>query len=366
MTIFNQYTLQPRISGLSAKENNNHHELLYLLLQLPIWFCMPLAGVEALVSKTTAEQNWGSTDLIHGQITTMLSKVYIPTAYIPQCMLWLVQFLRETEESSCLPSSTMSLLPQIPRYGWLLYWVVVLALSIPFAPEPNNDKQNSHSVVLARKWFHGIAILLFGPVTIAAPQLMSLSYAIALAVLMLLESARGTFPIIEQFHQRYLDPSKDSPDALVISHMALILGCALPLWILEVLLSSDNDDDHHGKMTSLPADTILLLQLWGILSLGIGDSMGAIVGVLKGRTRWSQHNSRTIEGSLAMWISLMVSCAWVHWFCGVQRSNTVSFLGQSTVTVTVVTLLEAHTSQIDNLVLPLVGAAVLLIILQPH
>jgi dolichol kinase len=399
MTMISGWWRAPTLQTWTANTNNgnqqqgpaNHDEILSLLLQLPLWVGIPLAGVELLAFKSvlwlpppslvqqssTYLEEWGLQVLLpatdrapDNPVATMTSlavfleqrNIKVPSGCIPQAIHWLFQYLVETEESLLV---TTTLLPQMPRYGWLVYWVMILALALFFSPEPpsllvDNDSSDNnnvpgisktHAIVLARKWFHGIAVLLFAPVTLAAPQLLSLSYAIALAILMLLESARYAFPMIQQFHQRYLDPSKDAANGLVISHMALILGCALPLWISELL---------NVVTDSTTSAQRVLLQLWGVLSLGIGDAMGAIVGVLFGRTCWSRDNSRTLEGSMSMWVSLLLSCGWVYWYCG--ACNLASFSWRSTVTVTLVTLLEAHTSQIDNLVLPLTGAALLLML----
>ena len=399
---------EPTRNGHPPTPTNKYNGMLRLLLQLPLWVGIPLAGVELLAFKNVPWlspspyhylEPWGTkTDIDTIDLTTsplgvLLEKMNVPAWCLPQAIHWLIQYLMVTET----PTVTCNLLPQIPRYGWLVYWLMVLVLAIPFAPEPlsldkssssgndNNNNQNTsnnssnqntsnsnsdnnpvhgtmsntHAIVLARKWFHGIAVLLFAPVTLAAPQLLSLSYAIAWAILMLLESARMAFPMIQQFHQRYLDPSKDAAHGLVISHMALILGCALPLWISELV------GGVVGGVTTMSAKEqeaqMVLLQLWGILCLGIGDAMGAVVGVILGRTRWSRDNSRTLEGSMAMWLSLFLSCAWVYWLCG-NNGNMSAFLGRSMVTVSLVTLLEAHTSQIDNLVLPLAGATLLLLL----
>jgi hypothetical protein len=76
--------------------------------------------------------------------------------------------------------------------------------ALPYSPEPptlDNDNRNNnvpgisktHAIVLARKRVHGIAVLLFARVTLAAAQLLSLSYAIALAISMLLECDRTAF-----------------------------------------------------------------------------------------------------------------------------------------------------------------------------
>jgi len=116
--------------------------------------------------------------------------------------------------------------------------------------------------------------------------------------------------------------------------MALIAGCAAPLWVAECVQL-----DRHAS---------LFLGLSGVLSLGVGDAMGAVVGTHFGQIAWGQR--RTVEGSLAMFVSMAIPC-----FVLLNRIS----LWIPVVVFT--TLLEAYTVQIDNLVLPLAGAAVVLL-----
>jgi dolichol kinase len=232
---------------------------------------------------------------------------------IPICGYWLVEFLSQQEGP-------------YPRYYVLVYWAVMLVLLLPASPT------SSAPVVVARKWFHLIAIILFAPPTYYQPQFLSLAYAIALCVLMVVEHCRSQLPMMEFYYSRYLDIDKDSTDRVVISHMSLIVGCAIPCWMSLIT----------GK------ESILLLRLFGILVLGVGDSMAALVGTQYGKTKWGRR--RSVEGSVAMWISMGgVCCRW-----GLQLDGWVAV-------VTFTTILEAFTCQIDNLVLPLAGATILLL-----
>ena len=237
------------------------------------------------------------------------------------CLWWLYSFLLEAEEHT-------DSMANLPRAAWLAYWGVVLLLTIPLAPATN-----VRSAVLARKWFHFVGVLLFCPTTYYAPQLQSLGYAVALALLAVLESVRRDFPVLNAFYITYLDTSKqESADSTIVSHLALIFGCAAPLWISQLIAADDR-----------------ILSLWGVMILGVGDSMAAVVGTQWGRTQWS-NTGRTVEGSIAMFVSLSVACSLV-------ARNMSLWLPA----VVFCTLLEAVTLQLDNLVLPLAGAAVLLI-----
>ena len=245
----------------------------------------------------------------------------------PRAAIWLLDFLLTKEE----PMSRQYI-PSWSRFMWLVYWAVVVAAAILCSPQPETT-----SVVVVRKFFHVVAIVLFVPVTLAAPQLMALSYTIALCVLIVLESMRSFLPApLQQFYSRYVDPQKDHQDIMVVSHMALILGCATPLWIYECMESN------------LPFTLSSLLPLFGILVLGVGDSLAALVGTSLGETKWpSRSITRTLEGSAAMWMGMAVCCYSFPINCWMAA-------------VTFTTLLEAFTMQIDNLVLPLAGAAALL------
>ena len=229
---------------------------------------------------------------------------------IPFCFYWLLDFLMQLEGP-------------FPRYYFLMYWTLILVILLPLSPI------SVSSTVVARKWFHFIAIVLFTPSTYYAPKLMTLAYAISSCVLMVVEHCQSFLPL-QDFYLRYIDIDKDTAHKVIISHMSLIVGCAIPCW-----------------MAALTIDTTKALPFFGILVLGLGDSMAAIVGTYYGRTKWGRH--RSIEGSLAMWFSMMIVSSFVFGMNG-------SFL----VAVTFTTFIEAFTCQIDNLILPLTGATLLL------
>jgi len=82
----------------------------------------------------------------------------------------------------------------------------------------------------------------------------------------------------------FLD-DKDS-GALILTHVYLLLGLALPLWLFPVDYSKA---DPTGCKLALYS---------GILALGIGDTMASVVGKTFGRLRWP-GSLKTVEGTLA-------------------------------------------------------------------
>jgi dolichol kinase len=243
---------------------------------------------------------------------------------IPRSLNWLLKFLIQSEKASVFP---------FPRYWWLLYWILILIVMMPISLCPSFMLCSPH---ITRKWFHLIAVFLFVPPTLHSPEMMALCYAIAINFLLILESVRSFFPKqMQQFYTRLLDNNKDKAGCVVVSHMALISGCAFPLWV-----SLCVDGESH------------LMKLWGVIVLGLGDSAAAIVGSKWGSTYWGYESRRTLEGSLAMLITVGISC---------------SLIGESCLLVVFfTTLLEACTIHIDNLVLPLAGTGLLLFLKTPH
>jgi dolichol kinase len=174
---------------------------------------------------------------------------------------------------------------------------------------------------------------------------MSLSYAIAVCVLIVLETLRRDLPWIQSFYTTFIDDRKDDGSHIIVSHMFLILGCAAPLWI---------NESTHNNNSSPKYSSSLLLSLFGVVCIGIGDAMGAIVGKGMGKHKWGK-NQRTMEGSLAMWSSMMLAGKCI---CYSNREFWALL-----VATTFTTVLEAFTVQLDNLALPLAGSAIMLLIL---
>jgi dolichol kinase len=284
----------------------------------------------------------------------------------PHCLYWLWNFLTEHEGDTEGKDANRSVLEALghnesntefateskssyPRWYWLAYWIVALLILIPLSPSTSHQSLTMASQVTMRKYFHFVAVVLFLPVTVYSPQLMSFSYAISIALLCILECIRMDVPGLQRFYQRYVDPSKDSADRVMISHLTLILGCAIPLWMSQYLQENDTTSDYSGRLRE-PLASHGLLALWGVLCIGIADAVAAWVGTNYGSIPWGHR--RSLEGSLAFAASLTAGCLCVNPYLSI-----ISWLPA----VVFVTLMEAFTDQIDNLVLPLAGSCLLLL-----
>jgi dolichol kinase len=96
------------------------------------------------------------------------------------------------------------------------------------------------------------------------------------------------------------------------------------------------------------------MAFFGVLSLGIGDAVASIVGRRVGFARWSGASGKTVEGSVGFTTSV-IAAASAMWLLGaVENFDLTAFV----VTTTLTTLMEAVSAQNDNLVLPVYGWAV--------
>jgi dolichol kinase/preprotein translocase subunit SecG len=297
-------------------------------------------------------------------------------------------------------------LHSMPRFIWLAYWIIVLICTIPISiiiakkmisiqqqQQYNNDhnikkkkERMTILIVVARKYFHFIALLLFGLPTYYSPSMMYLSYAIATALLIFMERLKfdyfralssstlrtgiatcndkdqpiekrlvgqqqrqSSFISLDEFFQTFFD-EKDlgaKEGGFVVTHIALIVGCAIPLWFQHHYLSMNNNS------SSLPSSLIhILMPYLGIITLGAGDAVGAIYGSFYGKMRWPE-SKRSVEGSIAMLLSMLVSVYILFGLLGVVDYTSSKMIGSVLLILVPVVMLEAVTSQIDNFCLPL-------------
>ena len=227
----------------------------------------------------------------------------------------------------------------------LVWWLFILAIVLPatvFAATRFGVR-----LIIIRKLFHlfGAAMFLFP--TARVPSFMRLAYGIAFGLMVVAELVRfyrvqPFAPFIESFVRPYTD--ERDKGALVLTHIYLLVGFALPLWTCLL-------DDGGGG---------LLVPYAGIVALGAGDAASAIVGSLIGRHKWENGTSRTVEGSIAGFLAMVACCV------AAQRAAGDLYISPPKWAVLLIILLwtsalEMSTSQIDNLLLPLYLSALLAI-----
>jgi len=212
--------------------------------------------------------------------------------------------------------------------------------------------------IVYRKMFHLIAVTLFVPATLTAPDFMCAAYTGALILFLLVETLR--FLLVQHYAnarltqwidtsvRRFTDEREDGP--FVLTHIYLLVGCMTPALAARYM---DNEQ--------VP-DMILgcLLPLVGVFTLGVGDTMASLVGVYKGKNKWSTTSNKTLEGTFGAIISvLFVGYGTLFLFCGGDHDSSCNNLHFAKahaawiISTALTCILEANTSQIDNLILPL-------------
>lgn len=136
---------------------------------------------------------------------------------------------------------------------------------------------------------------------------------------------------IQKMFDTFLDEKDQGP--LVVSHVYLLLGCAIPF-----LLYPGRDYSKDG---------VTLTLLTGVTTLGVGDTVAAVFGSRFGRTRWPS-SKKTVEGTLAAILAQLVFC-----LCFAPATADLVFAGKLAVLLLLTSCLEATTEQNDNLAVPL-------------
>eukprot|EP00210_Caulerpa_lentillifera_P001040 g1003.t1 len=219
------------------------------------------------------------------------------------------------------------------------YWFVVLLIGISIT------KAIKVKTIIIRKCFHFLAVVLFLPAQIFDISLLQVSLALAFGCFCIGEGIRlASIPYISNKIDKFLNGFVDHRDEgpLIFSHFSLLLGLALPIWITPTLTLEEGD-----------SNKLLVLSLSGLVSLGIGDSFAAIIGTKYGRIHLVKGLDKTIEGSIACFVSCMI----MWWIISCFASISIESLFIPTIAAAV---FEATSSQNDNIFLPLYYYSILL------
>ncbi|GAB0498147.1 hypothetical protein MMPV_009488 [Pyropia vietnamensis] len=208
--------------------------------------------------------------------------------------------------------------------------------------------------VVGRKAYHLLAVALFFPALVATPLLLAVASAAALALFLAVEAVRAAGVPPGGTLTRAMGGLLDDRDAgaVVTTHMTLLVGCVLPLWL---------------RLPPPPRGAGIAVV--GLAAVGVGDAVAAVVGVRWGRHRWAAGTTRSMEGSAAGWGAALGLCVlWVGADAGGSGGGwgrgwaAATDVGRWAAVLGWVSAMEAVTGQIDNLVLGAGGVAVALLV----
>ncbi|KAA8500023.1 Dolichol kinase EVAN [Porphyridium purpureum] len=262
---------------------------------------------------------------------------------------WLLQFLSSTR-----------------RLVIAAYWLALLGTFVRIV-KPHERPRMPRTT--ARKLYHILAVLVFVPISVVDPELLQVGAAGAAAVLFLLEVVRcASMPKVSPSLNVFMRALTDERDSgvLITTHMLLLVGCAGPLWV------EDRISLHAQSFASRSR------ALSGVIAVGVLDSLASFIGVHFGRTPWSAGTPKSVEGSSAGFVGAVACFYAIHCFTSssplapipAPLSTRIPLMSSDIRSAAAVALasalaavFEAHTTQIDNLVLPLYLHAALSLLL---
>ncbi|KAJ5669181.1 hypothetical protein N7462_010251 [Penicillium macrosclerotiorum] len=156
-----------------------------------------------------------------------------------------------------------------------------------------------------RKVFHGMMVLMFLPTVFVDPTFCALALGLVLSIFLLLDLFRASqLPPISRPLTYFLAPYVDGRDhrgPVIVSHIFLLIGCSIPLWL------SLADLDHQGEAPWAGWDVSArdVSMVSGIICVGMGDAAASLIGRRFGRLKWfwgAASRSRAV--SLSRWQSL--------------------------------------------------------------
>eukprot|EP00055_Hartaetosiga_balthica_P010801 m.47302 g.47302 ORF g.47302 m.47302 type:complete len:468 (+) comp7322_c0_seq3:16-1419(+) len=191
-----------------------------------------------------------------------------------------------------------------------------------------------------RKAFHGLVTFLFVPILYVDARFLYYSLAFAFVLFVIAEFYRtsAAHPLagwIDKLTSRYIDAQDSGP--LILTPIYLLLGIAIPVW-----LSSGGGDGGHVHGHALKMSTFA-----GLMSIGVGDTFAALIGRRYGRVKLF-GGRKSLEGLLGSIASQLVFAAVLVLLGVVQVEIVMISMG-----IVVNACVEATTSQIDNLLIPI-------------
>ena len=165
-----------------------------------------------------------------------------------------------------------------------------------------------------RKIFHGMMVAMFLPATFVDPNFAALALALILAIFLLLDLFRASqLPPVSKPLTYFLAPYVDGRDhrgPVIVSHIFLLIGCAIPLWLSLAATERTGTEPFDGWDVT----TRDLSMVSGIVCVGMGDAAASLIGRRFGRRRWIWSGGKSLEGSLAFALAVVIGlCAARLW-----------------------------------------------------
>lgn len=182
------------------------------------------------------------------------------------------------------------------------YWAAILVLGLAVVLSLSSIVE----VDTRRKVFHGMMVAMLLPTIFIDPAFVSLALELVLAVFLLLDLIRASqLPPLSGPIAKFLTPYVDGRDLrgpVVVSHIFLLVGCAIPLWLS--LAGVERFGERPWEGWEVRSRDVSMVA--GVVCVGMGDAAASLVGRRYGRRKWPWTGGKSLEGSLAFAVAVTV------------------------------------------------------------
>ncbi|KFA55076.1 hypothetical protein S40293_03531 [Stachybotrys chartarum IBT 40293] len=238
------------------------------------------------------------------------------------------------------------------------YWVIIVAVGLLVVFQ----LQDTFEVDTRRKVFHFTMVGMLLPATYIDPTFAGLALSIVLAIFLFLDLLRASqLPPLSKPIASFLAPYVDGRDfrgPVVISHIFLLIGCAIPLWLALASLPRTGS----GYLAGWEVPTREVSMVSGVICVGLGDAAASLIGRRYGHRKWLWGGGKSLEGSVAMaaavFAGLVAASAWLHigqWPSTSESTGMWTSIRNAGVCASMSSLTEAVlTGGNDNVIVPVV------------
>jgi dolichol kinase len=157
-----------------------------------------------------------------------------------------------------------------------------------------------------RKLFHGMMVAMMLPTIYIDPTFIALALVLVLALFLIFDLIRASqLPPLSKPLAYFLTPYVDGRDLrgpVVISHIFLLIGCAVPLWLS--LAGTPMSDAAPWRGWETESRDVSMVA--GVVCVGMGDAAASLVGRRYGRHKWLWSGGKSLEGSVAFAVAVTV------------------------------------------------------------
>ncbi|KAF2683246.1 hypothetical protein K458DRAFT_368432 [Lentithecium fluviatile CBS 122367] len=176
-----------------------------------------------------------------------------------------------------------------------------------------------------RKVFHGMMVAMLLPTIFIDPCFISLALSLVLALFLLLDLIRASqLPPLSGPIASFLTPYVDGRDLrgpVVVSHIFLLVGCAIPLW----LSLAGVERTGEGSWVGWEVGERDVSMVAGVVCVGMGDAAASLIGRRYGRRKWPWAGGKSLEGSAAfagaVTVGLVFGKVWLGLGWGAARGG---------------------------------------------